>query len=73
MVLVVVLLVIQHVLINVYMTIVLIVQLAIVAINVQIAKLAIRNVIQIINDYYYALLYCFLQLILTHINYLLIV
>ena len=48
-------------------------QLVIVAINVQIAKLATHNAIQIISDYFYALLYCFLQLILIHINYLLIV
>ena len=60
MVLVVVIVVIQYVLMNVYMIIVLIVQLAIVAINVQAAKLAIRNVIQIISDYFYALLYYFL-------------
>ena len=72
-VLVVVALVIRHVLINAYMAIVLIVQLVIVAINVQIAKLATHNAIQIISDYFYALLYCFLQLILIHINYLLIV
>ena len=72
-VLMVVPLVIQHVLINAYMAIVLIVQLAIVAINVQIAKLATHNAIQIISDYFYALLYYFLQLILIHIKYLLIV
>ena len=52
---------------------VIIVQLVIVAINVQIAKLATHNAIQIISDYFYALLYYFLQLILIHINYLLIV
>lgn len=40
---------------------------------VQIAKLAIHSAIQIISDYFYALLYYFLQLMLTHINYLLIV
>ena len=72
-VLIVVPLVIRHVLINAYMAIVLIVQLVIVAINVQTVKLAIHNAIQIISDYFYALLYCFLQLILIHINYLLIV
>ena len=66
-------LVIRHVLINAYMAIVLIVQLVIVAINVQTVKLATHNAIQIISDYFYALLYCFLQLILIHINYLLIV
>ena len=60
-------------LINAIVVIVVIVQAAIVAINVQTAKLAIRNVIQIISDYFYALLYCFLQLILIHINYLLII
>ena len=52
---------------------VIIVQLVIVAINVQTVKLATHNAIQIISDYFYALLYCFLQLILIHINYLLIV
>ena len=72
-VLMVVPLVIRHVLINVYMAIVLIVQLVIVAINVQIAKLATHNAIQIISDYFYALLYYFLQLKLIHIKYLLIV
>ena len=61
------------VLIVVNVQIVIIAQLAIVAINVQTAKLAIHNAIQIISDYFYALLYCFLQLILIHINYLLIV
>ena len=66
-------LVIRHVLMNAYMAIVLIVQLVIVAINVQIAKLATHNAIQIISDYFYALLYYFLQLKLIHINYLLIV
>ena len=48
-------------------------QLVIVAINVQTVKLAIHNAIQTISDYFYALLYCFLQLILIHINYLLII
>ena len=72
-VMVVVALVIRHVLINAYMAIALIVQLVIVAINVQTVKLATHNVIQTISDYFYALLYCFLQLILIHINYLLIV
>ena len=72
-VLIVVPLVIRHVLINAYMAIVLIVQLVIVAINVQTVKLATHNAIQIISDYFYALLYCFLQLILIHINYLLII
>ena len=60
-------------LINAIVVIVVIAQLAIVVINVQIAKLVIHNVIQIISDYFYALLYYFLQLILTPINYLLIV
>ena len=49
------------------------VQVATAVINVQIVKLVIHNAIQIISDYFYALLYCFLQLILIHINYLLIV
>ena len=61
------------VIINAIVVIVVIAQLAIVVINVQIAKLVIHNVIQIISDYFYALLYYFLQLILTPINYLLIV
>ena len=60
-------------LINAIVVIVVIVQAAIVVINVQIAKLVTHNAIQIISDYFYALLYCFLQLILIHINYLLIV
>ena len=64
---------IQLALINAIVVIVVIAQLAIVVINVQIAKLVIHNVIQIISDYFYALLYYFLQLILTPINYLLIV
>ena len=59
--------------INVIVTIVLIVQLVIAAINALAVKLAIHNVIQIISDYFYALLYYFLQLVLTPINYLLIV
>ena len=60
-------------LMNVIETIVLIVQLVIAAINALAVKLAIHNVIQIISDYFYALLYYFLQLVLTPINYLLIV
>ena len=52
---------------------VIIVQLVIAVINALVAKLVIHNAIQIISDYFYALLYCFLQLILIHINYLLIV
>ena len=63
----------MQVVINAYMAIVLIVLTVIVAINVQTVKLATHNAIQIISDYFYALLYCFLQLILIHINYLLIV
>ena len=63
----------HHAIINAIVVIVVIVQLAIVAINVQTAKLATHNAIQIISDYFYALLYCFLQLILIHIKYLLIV
>ena len=58
---------------NALVVIVPIVLTAIVAINVQTVKLATHNAIQIISDYFYALLYCFLQLILIHINYLLIV
>ena len=58
---------------NALVVIVPIVLTAIVAINVQIAKLATHNAIQIISDYFYALLYYFLQLKLIHIKYLLIV
>ena len=72
-VVVVVIHVIHHAMNIAIVVIAVIAQLVIVAINVQIAKLATHNAIQIISDYFYALLYCFLQLILIHINYLLIV
>ena len=72
-VVVVVIHVMHHAIIVAIVFIVVIAQAAIVAINAQIVKLAIHNAIQTISDYFYALLYCFLQLILIHINYLLIV
>ena len=63
----------HHAIIVAIVFIVVIAQAVIVAIFVQTVKLATHNAIQIISDYFYALLYCFLQLILIHINYLLIV
>ena len=66
-------LVIHNAIIVAIVVIVVIAQLVIVAIFVQTVKLATHNAIQIISDYFYALSYCFLQLILIHINYLLIV
>ena len=60
-------------LMNVIETIAIIAQLVIVVINALAVKLAIHDVIQIISDYFYALLYYFLQLVLTSINYLLII